>query len=94
MGFDFSQQKMVEHGIDVVKAALVRYDEIYGDMLVPYEFIVPNNSASWPESLWALRLGPLVSHIRNRLDYFEYKDELEALGFDYRPQRRGRRPRS
>eukprot|EP00596_Hydrurales_sp_CCMP1899_P009589 CAMPEP_0119035404 /NCGR_PEP_ID=MMETSP1177-20130426/2366_1 /TAXON_ID=2985 /ORGANISM="Ochromonas sp, Strain CCMP1899" /LENGTH=165 /DNA_ID=CAMNT_0006993561 /DNA_START=116 /DNA_END=610 /DNA_ORIENTATION=- len=71
---------------DLAKAALLKYKEQYGDMLVPRWFVVPINSLSFPPELWEIKLGHMVNNIRNLNTYSEYKDELKAIGFDYDSQ--------
>mmetsp|Transcript_24442 Transcript_24442/g.23485 ORF Transcript_24442/g.23485 Transcript_24442/m.23485 type:complete len:309 (+) Transcript_24442:170-1096(+) len=75
---------------DLAKAALLKYKEQYGDMLVPRWFVVPINSLSFPPELWEIKLGHMVNNIRNLNTYSEYKDELKAIGFDYDSQWRFR----
>jgi hypothetical protein len=69
------------------KRALMRYKEIYGDMLVPSQFVISINSTEFPKEVWKMKLGFICSHIRCRNDHAEYKDELIAIGFDYTSQK-------
>ena len=49
-------------GFNEVYSALVRYKEIYGDLLVPQNFIVPQGKEhGFPQELWGLKLGGEVS---------------------------------
>lgn len=85
LGFDYSSQ--LRYTYDGIKTALVKYKEINSNMLVPFDFIVPINSDDFPKEIWEMKLGIVVSHIRNHDAYGENKGELTALGFDYKSQR-------
>lgn len=86
IGFDYKAQANV-YGYDLVKPALLRYKEIYGNMLVPSSFVVPENRDQWPNKMWNMKLGRIVHAIRTRDDYKDMRDELISLGFNYEPQR-------
>jgi hypothetical protein len=83
LGFDYGSQKFTYYS---VKLGLLKFKEIYGNMLVTQSFIIPTNSSNFPEECWEMRLGVTVQSIRNSNAYAEHKDELMALGFDYRSQ--------
>jgi hypothetical protein len=84
--------------------ALVRYKDLYGDLLVPQPFTVPENSDQWPEDVWGLRLGARVNAIRSQGTFVKAdplrKEELDDLGFVWEPptnaegKRRGRKRKS
>jgi hypothetical protein len=67
-----------------VRAALLVYKEVHGDLEVPKAFVVPSE-APWPEEAWGMKLGYRVNHIRHREDYAKHHPErcaeLDALGF-------------
>ena len=65
---------------------LSTYKEIYGDMLVKKKYVVSWNK-DWPNEMWGLRLGGLVSLIRNKKQYQSHQKELTALGFVFSRQR-------
>jgi len=81
--------------------ALVRYKEIYGDLLVPQPFTIPEDTTEWPEEVRGLRLGARVNAIRSQGTFVKSnpsrKDELDGLGFVWEPpanadgKRRGRK---
>ncbi|KAL7535558.1 hypothetical protein ACHAXR_006567 [Thalassiosira sp. AJA248-18] len=82
--------------------ALVKYKELYGDLLVPQPFTVPEDGKEeWPEEVRGLRLGARVNAIRSQGTFVKSnpsrKDELDALGFIWEPpanvdgKRRGRK---
>ena len=85
----------------LVYDALKRYKEIFGDLLVPQPFVVPENSKEWPEQTWGLRLGARVNAIRSQGTFVnsnpERKQLLDDLDFVWTPtktergSRRGRR---
>ena len=67
-------------------AALLRYKELHGDMLVPCKFEVPE-SEEWPEELWKMRLGTFVTNVRfGRGCKQKESDILRSLGFNFEPQ--------
>ncbi|CAJ1930515.1 unnamed protein product [Cylindrotheca closterium] len=80
-----------------VFTALKRYQEIYGDMLVPQPFTVPNRSGDWPEETWGLRLGARVNAIRSQGTFVKTnparRQMLEDLGFVWSPPESERRKR-
>jgi hypothetical protein len=82
MGFDFSPQKET-YGWLMIQMALHVYAKIYGDLLVPYIFVVPENDTTWPEELWGMKLGITVSSIRCNNVYANHKEELKSMGFDF-----------
>ena len=65
---------------------LSTYKEIYGDMLVKQQYVVPW-SKDWPDEMWGLRLGALVNSIRCGKVYQNHEKELTALGFVFSRQR-------
>jgi hypothetical protein len=42
------------------------YKEIYGDVNVPQNFVVPSGDAHWPRAAWGCRLGNRVNRLRSR----------------------------
>jgi hypothetical protein len=90
LGFDYNHQCLPEFGFHRIKEVLALYLELHGDLLVPFTYIVPEDPY-WPKDMWNMKLGVVVSHIRNRNNYAEHKNELIDMGFDYRKQKRGRR---
>ena len=65
--------------------ALVVYKELYGDLLVPQPFTVPEDGDEWPEEVRGLNLGARVNAIRTQGTFVKSnpsrKDELDELGF-------------
>jgi len=65
--------------------ALVRYKELYGDLLVPQPFTIPEDGDEWPKEVQGLRLGARVNAIRSQGTFVKTnparKEELDTLGF-------------
>ena len=70
---------------DIQLTALKRYKELYGDLLVPGRFEVPDNSDLWPSETWNLKLGNVVANVRAKRIHKEKVEELESIGFQYNP---------
>ena len=68
-------------GWPTVRSALETFQQATGSPVasIPYSFTVPTSS-SWPPATHGLRLGQIVSRIRNRGDYAAHAVELQALG--------------
>ena len=49
-GFDYGSRKLA-YGYPPVKSALLKYKEVYGNMVVTREFFIPTDDDSWPESM-------------------------------------------
>ena len=65
LGFLFDNQR-AKYGFDLVKIALIRYKEIYGNFLVKQKFLIPTGDAAassqWPEKTWGIKLGTITVH--------------------------------
>ena len=79
--------------------ALVKYKELYGDLLIPQPFTVPD-SEDWPEDIRGLRLGARVNAIRSQGTFVKANPsrrvQLDELGFVWEPpasegKKRGRK---
>ena len=74
-------------GYQFHKRALLKYKELYGDMMVRHTFIIPWID-SWQEEMWGLKLGQLVCiQIRNQEKYKEHREDLIKIGFNYHRQK-------
>ena len=67
------------------QSALTTYEELHGDMRVPYAFEVPS-SGPWGEEVWGMRLGSVVHTIRSKGIYMhedkpERRQWLDENGF-------------
>eukprot|EP00639_Heterosigma_akashiwo_P014875 CAMPEP_0206364060 /NCGR_PEP_ID=MMETSP0294-20121207/1981_1 /ASSEMBLY_ACC=CAM_ASM_000327 /TAXON_ID=39354 /ORGANISM="Heterosigma akashiwo, Strain CCMP2393" /LENGTH=415 /DNA_ID=CAMNT_0053809561 /DNA_START=431 /DNA_END=1674 /DNA_ORIENTATION=+ len=71
---------------DRVYAALTMYKELYLDLNVPQQYVVPSE-APWDEELWGMRLGNRVNTIRAQGTFIkdapERRRQLEELGFEF-----------
>jgi hypothetical protein len=74
MGFVWDEY---ERRWDLTQSALTTYAEEHGDLMVPYEFVVPS-SAPWAEDAWGISLGAAVNDIRTKGIYLS----------DEKPERR------
>lgn len=84
-GFDYGSRKLA-YGYPPVKSALLKYKEVYGNMVVTREFSIPTDDDSWPEKTWGMELGSVVCNIRCGDSYNNHRAELESIGFDYSSQ--------
>ena len=69
-----------------VKAAFEKYKELKGDLLIPFDFLVPSND-KWPTEAWGLKLGRIVRRIRFENEFLDHREELEEMGFSFNRQR-------
>ena len=87
MGFDFTIVRR-KISFDTIMKVLLKYREVYGDLLVPQSFVVPcdddddEGEGVWPEEMWGLHIGAVVCRIRSGY-YAEKKEELIKIGFTY-----------
>lgn len=80
IGFDYRVNAV---GYQLAKQALLLYREIYDDMLVLSDFEVPRDSDIWPADTWGIKLGSLVSDIRQRILFSDMHDDLVDIGFTF-----------
>jgi len=72
---------------NIVLEALVTYHMLYGDVLVPNQFVVPHGDTQWPRAAWNISLGNCVYRIRARNDFLHgsnaasRRNQLQRLGF-------------
>eukprot|EP00596_Hydrurales_sp_CCMP1899_P006115 CAMPEP_0119052184 /NCGR_PEP_ID=MMETSP1177-20130426/73569_1 /TAXON_ID=2985 /ORGANISM="Ochromonas sp, Strain CCMP1899" /LENGTH=217 /DNA_ID=CAMNT_0007031673 /DNA_START=834 /DNA_END=1484 /DNA_ORIENTATION=- len=85
IGFDFNPQKL-RYGYEATKAALLKYKDLKGDMLVPTKFVVASDNIIWPEETWGKKLGRDVINIRGGHSWKDKREDLESIGFDFNPQ--------
>ena len=67
---------------DRIVLALQTYKEVHGDIHVPKRFQCPSDDPRWPPAVRTLKLGYNLSNVRNRGDWVELCDRLEAIGLD------------
>jgi hypothetical protein len=91
---DKSSLSVNDERFQKVYACLIRYKEIYGDVLVPQPFAVPSTDA-WPKDTWGLRLGARVNAIRSQGTFVNSNPErrklLDELGFVWMAPKEGTR---
>jgi hypothetical protein len=80
IGFDYRINAV---GYQLARQALLLYDEIYDDMLVPSEFEVPRDSDIWPADMQGMKLGSLVTDIRQKVVFLDMFDDLLDIGFTF-----------
>ncbi|KAH9156570.1 hypothetical protein AeRB84_001520 [Aphanomyces euteiches] len=63
--------------------ALVIYNQIHGDLLVPSRYKVPVNETRWPKSMCGMGLGGIVSRLRRESNNVcqERYNQLKNMGF-------------
>ena len=86
IGFKFSSHRLTERS-NLVKIALERYNELYGDMLVPIKFIIPDECDEWSEEMWGMLLGKIVNATRAGNSHVRMRDDLSEMGFDFYKQK-------
>jgi hypothetical protein len=95
IGYDLDTPGMVnghrknfKYSYEHVKAALIKYKEINGDMKVMVKFTVPIGDDAWPRETWGLDLGRYVQLIRGGKAFCKHRFELATLGFAFDSQRK------
>lgn len=66
LGFSLEESKREQYSkkrFEVVYRTLVKYKELFGDLMVPQAFVVPKEEP-WDEDMWGLKLGARVNAIR------------------------------
>ena len=72
------------HGWAVVKASILAYKEINGNLKIPPNFVIPANDARYPPACWNVHLSKLIQNIRYRGFYKQHTDELIEMGMEYK----------
>ena len=70
------------HG-ETLLQALESYKGKFGDLHIPVKYVVPKDDRDFPEDVRGLPLGITVAKIRTRGDFKEYRDQLDAIGFQW-----------
>ena len=63
---------------NLVVEALITYNALYGNLLVPVSFVVPHDGSKWPRATWGIQLGRCVRGIRARQDFVRRKPDRVA----------------
>ena len=82
MGFCYDASE-IQYNLAV--SALLKYKELNDNMMVPCTFIVPSDSHVWPEAIWGLKLGQIVTTIRSGASHAEKRNDLISIGFYFKP---------
>ena len=82
----FLVKKKPSGGYLLFRAALLKYKQIFENLLVPAPFVVPCDDDRWPQDLWNMKLGYYVGNVRSAALYVDNMDELKELGFVYDQQ--------
>jgi len=84
LGFDWDP---LESQWQLKMLAFETFRRIYGHLLVPRKFQVPENCLEWPKDVWGLNLGLAVTNIRCRRNELSWErcEDLEKLGIDWEP---------
>jgi hypothetical protein len=85
IGFDFNSQRL-HYRYEAIRAAMLKYKDLKGNMLVPAKFVVPTNDITWPREMWDVKLGRVVMSIRVRKSHVDQRKDLESIGFDFNSQ--------
>jgi len=90
LGFDYGRQKaQTVFKFEQIFEALQHFHAINGHFKVPRKFIVPmgGEDGAYPESTWGMKLGERAFRIYNCEAYLERKNELDAVGFEFNPEK-------
>ena len=86
IGFDFEVPNPYnKYGYDLVKRALLHYKTLNGNVLVHALFVVPS-IPEWPCVMWGMKLGFISNNIRRGSSYADKRDDLVAIGFNFKSQ--------
>jgi len=69
MGFDYNKQI---RDFKIVRTALLTYKTMHNDLLIPQDYIVPRDDSRYPQEVWGMKLGQVVSNIRNIDNYADH----------------------
>ena len=88
LGITNISMKKVRYEYEIVREAIIRYDELNGNFNVPSRFIIPENS-DWNQSMWGMNLGTRTATIRRHGVPLRYdREDLESLGFHFDPEKK------
>jgi hypothetical protein len=72
---------------ELILRALLHYKFLNSDLVVPQNFIVPNETDEWPDEFWGLNLGHITNNIKSGQSYTGYREELLKIGFVFNVDR-------
>jgi len=83
IGFFFGPKRRIQSD-ETVLLALQHYKKTYNDLHVPFHFVIPHNQTPpWPKEVEGIKLGHVVSRIRNRGSYKHLRSQLDDLDFPW-----------
>ena len=77
LGFSYDPQRT---RYSTFRRALLCYQERYGDMSIPQDFVIPSPTSDWPEILWGFNLGYFASAARDGA-FSANRNDLISIGF-------------
>ena len=80
IGFIWNRRQRLNN-IDLLNILLL-YKSIHGNINIATSYVIPNEDP-WPKSLHGWKLGSRISHIRNRGDFHDIREDLDGLDFPY-----------
>jgi hypothetical protein len=80
-GRNIARNPPSSYEFDQIKNALLKHEELYGNMLVDHSFVVPMESNEWPIDMGGMKLGWLISDILCDPEYKSYRDKLFRVWF-------------
>lgn len=75
--------------------AFVRYQQLYGHLDVPIDFVIPKGSSEWEKRFWGIKLGSIAGHVKTSSRSAEQKYaslRVKLLGMGFSTEYRHRRP--
>jgi len=82
LGFEW--QRATRLNADELLEGLTQFRKLHGHLRVVRNFVVPS-TPNWPSSMWGLKLGWRVAHIRSRGDFFDdsFRQKLDEIDFEW-----------
>jgi hypothetical protein len=68
---------------ELVYSALKAYKNVYGDVVVPVNFVVPENDSRFLSETWGLNLGKSVNNLLYGNAFLEHRAAFVELGVDF-----------
>lgn len=82
-----SLKKRVRTSYEYKRGLLLKYKELYGNMLIPARFVVPADDSNWPQETWGYKLGRNVESIRAGRTHADMQEDLVNIGFVFEQTR-------
>lgn len=83
VGLKPMKRKRRRIGGETLMKALDAYKAKFGDLHVPVKYVVPLHDTDFPSDIRGMPLGVHCAKVRTRGDYAEYRDRLDAMGFQW-----------